>query len=1050
VWISDFAIRKPIITIVAMLVLLLFGIVALFVLQTDEFPDISPPVVSVAIPYPGASPSGVEREVIDPIEDAINGISGVDKIHSTSLDGYGIIVIEFDFSKDLQQATQDIRDEISSIRQDLPEEMKEPILTRFDPNDLPILSLTLSSDKLDAPALTKLADPWIKGELQGISGVAQVNVVGGQEAELTIELTPGGLEGAGLSIAQVVQAVEASNLAAPVGSVSDSHGERSIRLQGRLADPKDFEALAVSSTQGRLIRLGDIAKVFAGSEEARSLALFNGKEAVGIDVVKATGYSTTSVSEDANALIEQIRTKLPDGVHLDVVRDSGERVADSVSEVEQTLVEGALLTVFVVFLFLNSWRSTVITGLALPVSVIASFTAVWAFGFTLNTMSLLGLSLSIGILVDDAIVVRENIVRHMEMGKDHFTAAREGTAEIGLAVAATTFSIIVVFVPVAFMGGVAEQFMGPMALTIAASVGVSLFVSFSLDPMLSAYWADPNIEGGKRGPVGRVIERFNHLVDRLTNVYKRVIRWALNHRFAMVVIAVTAFVGALAMPASGLVGSAFFPLQDRSEFLINIEFPPGTSLPYSLAKTTEAANLAGQHEGVRYTYATIGGQGGTVDESTIYVRLVPKSDRSASQDDIAVDVRDAIGRLAGVDASVGTGGFGNEKQIQLQIQGPDTAKLADIADQLEDVVRTVPGATDVGLSTGGQKPELEVTLDRPLASSLGLSVAQVAQALRPAFAGLEVGDWVDPTGETRKVRVRLAPEARMRAGDLESLPLQVNGPSGPTTLPLGQVARVEIAKGPAQIDHLDRARVIVVEANARGLPLSAVISGIQAKLAAFPLPPGYTVSQGGDVETQSEVFGRMFGALGVAVVMMYFILVVQFASFIEPIPIMASLPLSLIGVMLALLISGSTVNLMSMIGIILLMGIVAKNAILLVDFAKWSEERGKTRKEAIVEAGGTRLRPILMTSVAVVAGMLPVALGSGEGGDFRAPLGRAVIGGVITSTFLTLLVIPTFYDMLTSWRDAFMRRFVPSLLHSAEAPHGGPEVDGSPPAVPAK
>ncbi|MBA2319602.1 MAG: efflux RND transporter permease subunit, partial [Deltaproteobacteria bacterium] len=946
-------------------------------------------------------------------------------------------------TKDLQQATQDIRDKISEIRQELPTEMEEPILTRFDPNDLPILSITLSSATASAGELTRLADPWITGELQGVPGVAQVNVVGGMPAELTVELIPGALEASGVSVGQVVAALQAANLAAPVGRVENDRMERSIRLQGRLEAPSDFEAIAVTSSNGRLVRLGDVATVKAGTEEARSMALFNSEEAVGIDVVKATGYSTTAVSADAQVILEEIRQKLPEGVELNLVRDSGERVADSVEGVEHTLIEGAILTVLVVFLFLNSWRSTVITGLALPVSVIASFIAVWAFGFTLNSMSLLGLSMAIGILVDDAIVVRENIVRHVEMGKDHLTAAREGTAEIGLAVAATTFSIIIVFVPVAFMGGLAEQFLGPMALTIAASVAVSLFVSFSLDPMLSAYWPDPVVAREDQNLLTRTVGAFNRAFDRQTDRYKSVIRWALNHRVAMVAIAALAFGGALAMPISGLVGTSFFPVQDRSEFLLNLELPPGTSLAYTQAKVVEAAKIAGKHEGVRYTYSTIGGRGGTVNEATIYVRLTKKNERDVHADDIATAARDEIDQLAGVLASVGTGGFGHEKQIQLQLQGPDVAVLADLADRLAAEVATVPGAVDVGLSTGGQKPELEVRLDRSLSSSLGLSVGSVAQALRPAFAGVDVGDWIDPSGETREVRVRLTPESRTRPQDLESLPLTITGPNGPATVPLGQVAEITLGKGPAQIEHLGRSRVIVVEANARGPALSAVMSGIEAKIDAFVFPPGYTIRQGGDVERQADVFGRMLGALGVAIVMMYFVLVVQFGSFVEPISIMASLPLSLIGVMLALLVSGSTVNLMSMIGILLLMGIVAKNAILLVDFAKWAEERGMPRKEAIIEAGGTRLRPILMTTVAIVAGMIPVALGSGEGADFRKPLGLAVIGGVITSTLLTLLVIPTFYDMLTSWRDAVIRRFAPGLAPAHPVAHA-PDTAPSP------
>jgi HAE1 family hydrophobic/amphiphilic exporter-1 len=1026
-WISDFAIRKPIVTIVLMVALVVFGIGALLLLDTDEFPEVNPPVVSLAVPYPGASPETVEREVVTPLEDAIAGISGVDRITSTALDSFGIIIIEFDFDKDLQQATQDVRDKISETRNDLPPEMEEPIISRFDPQDLPIISLTLSSTTLSPAELTRIADPGITGELQSLPGVAQVNVVGAIEPELSVELRPDALEAAGVSVGQVVQALQFANLAAPVGRVTNDREERTIRLQGRLEKPKDFEAIAVAGARGEIVRLGELATVSAGTEEARSLALFNGKEAVGIDVVKATGESTTAVSDAVLARLDQLRASLPDGVELTVVRDSGERVAESVADVQKTLVEGAFLTVLVVFMFLASWRSTVITGLALPVSVLASFIAVWAFGYTLNTMSLLGLSLAIGILVDDAIVVRENIVRHMEMGKDHLTAAREGTAEIGGAVFATTISIVVVFVPVGFMGGMSEQWLGPMALTIAASVAVSLLVSFSLDPMLSAYWPDPVVDESKRGIVARALGVFNRWVDRRTDTYRGVVRWALGHRFAMVVIATGSFAGALALPATGMIGSSFFPVTDNSEFMLQLEMPPGSSLLYGRAKAVEAARIIEQFPEVRYSYATVGGQGETVDEATLYVRLVPKAERDRHQDDVAAAVQAKVDALAGVVASVSSGGFGDMKQIQLQLQGPNVDVLADLADRLVEEVKQVPGAVDVGLSTRGQKPELEVKLDRDLASTLGLSVGQVAQALRPAFAGIDVGDWVDPTGETRDVRVRFSPEARQRAEDLVALPLVVVGPTGVATMvPLGQIADITPARGPAQIQHLDRDRVIVVEANPRGVPLSAVIEGIEDRLEKFDRPAGYTITQGGDVEAQQEVFGRTLGALAVAVLLMYFIFVVQFGSFLEPIAIMASLPLSLIGVMLALLVTGSTLNLMSMIGITLLFGIVAKNAILLVDFAKLSEEAGMSRREAIIEAGGKRLRPILMTSVAIVAGMIPVALGLGEGAEFRAPLGRAVIGGVITSTFLTLLVIPTFYDMIVDWRERFVRMVMPA------------------------
>jgi HAE1 family hydrophobic/amphiphilic exporter-1 len=1025
-FISDAAIKRPVITIVTMLALVVFGIVSLALLDTDEFPDVQPPIVVVSVPYPGASPDTVEREVIDPIEEVISGISGVSQITSSSLDSFGNLIVEFVFEKDMQEATQEIRDEISGVRNELPPEMEEPILTRFDPADLPIVSLTLSSNTIAAAELTRLADPDITRELRGIPGVAEVNVVGGVERELTVELRPQALQAAGVSVAQVVAALQTQNLAAPVGRLTGDLDERTIRLRGRLESPADFNDLVVSQSSGRVVRLGDVAEVRDGTEEPRSAALFNGQQAVGIDILKSDGFSTTAVADDIRRAVGEIGRTLPSGVTLQIVRDSGTRVENSVRSVQEALIEGAVLTVLVVFLFLNSWRSTVITGLALPVSVLASFIAVWAFGFTLNTMSLLGLSLAIGILIDDAIVVRENIVRHVEMGKDHYHAAFEGTDEIGLAVAATTFSIVVVFVPIAFMGGIAEQWFAPFALTIACSVLVSLFVSFSLDPMLSAYWPDPPIPMAERAWIARMLGRFNTWFDRQAERYKRVIGWALDHRLAMVALAAASFVGALALPALGVIGSAFFPVTDASEFVIALETPAGSNLAYTRLKAEEVARLARSKPEVLYTYTTIGGQSQAVDEGNVFVKLSPKHDRERAQSEITAELRRELQRLGGVTASISTGFAGGQKQIQIQLQGPDTTRLSQLAERVAEAVRGVPGAVDVGLSTKGQKPELNVAIDRGLAGSLGVTVGQVAQALRPAFAGIDARDWIDPSGETRDVTVRLVPEARTDVQDLESLPLTVTGPEGrSSTIPLAQVARVTQALGPGRIDHLDRDRVISVQANTEGRPLSDVIADITTAIRQqVPMPTGYTLRQGGETEDQQEVFTGILVALLIAVMLMYFVLVVQFGSFLDPFSILLSLPLSLIGVMLGLLVTGSTLNLMSMIGVIMLMGIVAKNAILLIDFAKWSEESGMPRREAIVQAGRVRLRPILMTTFALVAGMIPVALGRGEGADFRAPLGVAVIGGVITSTLLTLLVIPTVYEILSDWRDWLAARFM--------------------------
>ncbi len=1075
-FISDFAIKRPLITVVSMVALAVFGLFALFKLQTDEFPEVAPPFVSVSAIYPGASPDGVEKEILDPFEEQIAAISGVKSVLGYAYDGYGLLVIEFNFEKDLNEATQEIRDAISSIRSELPVEMKEPQVRKLNDTDRPIVSLALSSNTLSQAELTRLVDPGITRELRSTSGVADVAVAGKVERELTVEIDPSRMQAAGVSVPEIVRALALQNLAAPVGRVTGAMDERTIRLRGRMENTQDFANLVVADRGGRLVRLGDVALIRDGTEEPRTLALFNGREAVGIDIKKAKGYSTTDVADRVISRVEELQATLPPGTKLDVVKNSGQRVRNSVRNVEEALVEGAILTVLVVFLFLNSWRSTVITGIALPISVLASFIAVWALGFRLETMSLLGLSLAIGILIDDAIVVRENIVRHVEMGKDHYTAAREGTDEIGLAVAATTFSILAVFIPIGFMPGLAGQWFKPFALTIACSVLVSLFVSFSLDPMLSAYWPDPHQTEEQKSWITKKLDIFNAWFNRQALNYKKVIGWSLDHRSAMVAMAVGMFLAAFTLPSKGIPGlfaflggvaimvfaltrkrapwyvqvgvsivgiavafgsqslvpewrkveSGFFPEDDLSEFTVALETPPGSNLEYTRLKAAEAERIAKRSPEVLYTYTTLGsGASGNVDVGNIYVRLKPMGDRERSAEQVAAAIRQDMKSVAGVTLSVFTSDFsGGRKQVAVQLRGTDITALSTFAEQVRAEIQKIPGAVDVSLSTKGRKPELDVQLNRGVAGSLGVTAGQVAQALRPAFAGIDAGDWEDPSGEMRDVTVRFSPEARRRAEDLRQVPLTVIGANGvPTTVPLGQVATVKQSLGPAIINHLDRETVVSVEFNTTGRGAGDV--GIDALKAtqALQVPPGVKVSMGGENRDQGEVFGQIFFALGVAVMLMYLILVVQFGSFIDPLAILVSLPLSLIGVMLSLAMTKNTINIMSLIGVILLMGIVAKNAILLIDFAKFSREKGGLPlRDALIEAGAIRLRPILMTTFALVAGMIPVALGSGEGAQFRAPLGIAIIGGVLTSTFLTLLVIPTFYEIFDEGRHWFMSR----------------------------
>jgi len=1019
-FLSEFSIKRPVVTVVIALALMVFGYFALTKLRTNQMPDVQPPVLVVSIPYPGASPETVEREVLNRIEDSLSSISGIDDIRSYARDSFATIVVTFEFEKNLIEAAQEIRDAIATVRDKLPTEMKEPYLQRVDPSAQPVFNLALHSETLTPMELSRVADLLIARELRTVPGVALVELRGEQTREMTVYLRSAALREANVSVMDVLSALQAQNLAAPVGHVEQGLNEQSIRLLGRLEDVSDFENVVIKQMGDASVRLGQVARIVDGHAEQRSYSLLDGVPSVGIVVTKSREASTITVTDEILIRLEELKPVLPAGTEMTVVFNEGEGVRQSLRNVIEALSAGALLTILTVYIFLNSWRSTIITATALPTSVLAAFIAVWASGFTLNFMTLLGLSLAIGVLIDDAIVVRENIVRHMEMGKDKLTASREGTKEIGLAVMATTFAIVAVFVPVAFMEGMSGQWFKPFGLTVAVSVLVSLFISFSLDPMLSAYWGDSHTGEPKRGPVGRALVRFNEWFDRKAQAYSRVIDWALHHRVWMWLLAFGSLAGALAMIATQSVGSSFLPESDNGGIQIEITAPSGSSLEYTRIKAGQAAALARMLPEVEYVQTTVGSDG-NVSKAEIYIDFIKQSERDRSAQEIAQALRSDIQRLVGAEYTIADDlNQGGQKPLQIQFRGPDSRKLNELVTQYMQELRNVEGAVDIGLSTQEPKPELQVKVDRGLASSLGISMSDAATALRVAFAGVEIGDWIDPAGETRNVAVRLSPEDRLAAGDLETLPIIA---VGDTIVPLRQIATVTMGKGPAAIEHYNRENTIAVTANIEDRSFGEVFADAMALAEAMEFPPGYDLVVGGAGRDQEEVFGSMLSALGIAVILMYLILVVQFHSFLTPVAIMLSLPLSLIGVVLALKFTGTTLNLMSLIGVIMLMGLVAKNAILLIDFARKKEADGMDRDSALILAGQERLRPILMTTFALVAGMLPVAIGWGEGADFYRPLGIAIIGGMITSTVLTLLVVPTFYDSIQTRGDRILAWF---------------------------
>lgn len=1021
-FLSDFSIKRPVITVVIIIMLMSLGLLALKKLRVNQFPDIEPPVMVVNIPYPGASPETVEREIINRVEKSLQSISQVYKIQATANESAASIVITFNFKKNMVEASDEIRNAIASVRHKLPVEMREPILQRIDPGAQPIMQIALSSSTQTHAEISRLAEDTLADQFRAIDGVAVVSVNGALRRELSVLLRAEKLRGYNISVTEVVAALRNQNTTAPVGRIKGALDEQSIRLVGRIESPAEFEQIVLKRRGDEVVRLGQVATIADGFAELSGMSLRNGLPNVGISVTRSRDASTVSVADEVRKRVTEINKTLNPGTRMDVTQDSGKNAQNSLRNVVEALIFGALLTILVVYAFLNSWRSTLITALSLPTSVIAAFIAIWASGFTLNFMTLLGLSLAIGVLIDDAIVVRENIVRHMQRGADRVTAARAGTQEIGLAVTATTFSIVAVFIPVAFMAGTAGEWFRPFALTVACSVLVSLFISFTLDPMLSAYWGDPvgYAQQTKKG-ISLWLARFNQWFDHQADRYGNVIAWALYHRRYMAAIAGLSLAAAVALQFT-LGGSSFLPPSDVGVIAIDVRTPSSTSLEYARLKVEKAAELARTVPETVATNSNVTTAGGRV-----YVDIGKSNQRKRSANDITVDLRKLMTRIVGAEYTVLDDlNNGARKPVQILFTGPDARHLSDITSSFMQKLAKVPGAVDIGLSEQDPKDELKIELNRGLANALGISVGDTAQALRVAFAGVEVGDWVDPTGESRDVSVRLHPDDRVSAANIERLPIAVSG--GNVVVPLDQIATITMGKGPAQIQHSDGKRMMTVSANAQGRSAGEITADALKIAAQISFPAGYGVELGGASRDQKEVFSEMGIALVMGIGLMYLILVIQFGSFTAPLPVMLSLPLSLIGVVLALLLTGGTLNLMSFIGVIMLMGLVAKNAILLLDCARKEEAQGISREQALMHAGRMRLRPILMTTFALIAGMMPVAIGLGEGGEFYRPMAIAIIGGTITSTILTLLVVPTFYDSIEIARDRAIAKF-----HAREA-----------------
>ena len=1023
-FLSDISIKRPVFAAVMMLVLVTLGIFSYRRLSIDMYPDVEVPVLSIVTKFPGASPETVERELTKRIEEVVNQIPGVRHIMSTSRESVSSVVVIFHLEVKINEATQDARAKISTIRGDLPRGIEDPVIQKFDFSAMPVASLAIRADVLSPRELTTLVEKKVKRRFENIAGVGKVELVGAAKREVNVIINHLRLEALGMGIDEVIAGLQSENVNTPLGRMQRGGSEYALRISGKPEAVAQFRNMVIGARNGRPVTLGEIADIKDGIEEERTAALVNGIRAISLDIIKQSGANTVDVADRVKEEIGRIQAELPPGIKIEMVRDGSVMIRDSVRDVEETMIIGGILTILIVFCFLNSWRSTVITGLTLPISVIASFTVMNFMGMTLNVLTLMALSLAIGLLIDDAIVVRENIVRHLEKGEDHFTAARNGTAEIGLAVMATTFTIVSVFIPVAYMKGIVGRFFFQFGITVSFAVMVSLFVSFTLDPMLSSRWYDPDINRkGKRHVLARVLDHFNNWFDRTADRYRGVIAWALDHRKTTLSLAALTFLGGLLVFFS--LQSAFFPEVDNSELQLNFKSAPEASLEETRGRLEAVLATVKDLPEVKHTYATIGaGEAGTVREATIYVKLSEKKKRNRSQKEIQRVIRRRLEEIPGIIPSImEVGKMDNQKPLQINIRGDEIASLKRYAADLKKRIQGIRGIVDLEVTMEQEIPEFRLTVNRELAAGTGVTTGDIVRTVGALVGGQAVSTYEDEDGDAVNLRVRLPLPLRQAPEQVGKLNLTIRKPDAPTVLvPLGALVSYQRSATPAEINRQDLTREVVVSANLDGLPLGAAVSKVREAAAGLKMAKGYRIVFSGEAEDMRESFGYMAEALLLAVILVYFVLSAQFESFISPLAIMLSLPLSLVGMAGMLFLTGDTINIMSLIGLIMLMGLVTKNAILLVDFAQVLRSRGMERREAIITAGRTRLRPIMMTTLAMIFGMLPLALGLGPGAEVRAPMARAVIGGLITSTLLTLLVVPVMYSWLDDLGNRLRRK----------------------------
>jgi HAE1 family hydrophobic/amphiphilic exporter-1 len=1033
------SLKNPVARFMVAIGIILLGMIAFSNLAIDLFPDISYPIISVSTEYPGAGPEDIEISVTRLIEKRVSRIQNVRYVSSRSRDSYSTVIVEFYWGTNLDVASSDIQQSINQIIDHLPEDAKQPVIYKFDPSQIPVITLAITGP-MDEFRLRELGEDFIAPRLESLKGVASANVWGGVVREIQVELDRAKLEGMNLSLDKVAQAVKIAHMDSPGGSLKDERKEYGVRTLGRSSEIKNIEEIIVQQHNGNPTRLRDIGRVKDGFEDTQTEVSVNGARGITVAVQKQIGGNTVSVVDNVLKALPQIQKELPKGVSLQVVSDQSKFIRKSIKNLQHEAIMGALLAVAIILIFLGSGTSTLIIAHSIPISIIATFVLLHFGKFTLNIMTLGGLALGVGRLVDDAIVVLENINRHIELGESPEEASYKGATEVSKPVIAATITSIVVFTPLAFVKGIAALLFVQMAYTVAFSLLASLFDSLTLVPVLTAKFLKPKGAARKVSWTQKFFEKTRPFFLWVDQYYQNILQLSLSHRKVVVSGVIGIFVGTLLLIP--LIGTEFFPASDEGQVRIALRLPVGSPMEETKRVMNRVEGIVFEDVPELYSLWSRSGSGRGAGifsgrfsgphTGSASVMLVDQSDRDRSSETVAASLRQKVRGIPGAIISVNPGGivsrvmtFGADEPIDVEILGYDMATGSRLAKEVDQILKEVRGITDIQVGREEGFPEYQVRVRQDRIASLGLTTSRVAEIVRGAIEGTESSIYVDPqTGREHNVRVRLREEDRRRPEDLNRLPVPALGGK---VVPLENVAEIVRMSTPVQLERKYQQRIVHVTANTSGRDLGSIASEIETKIFRMKIPEGFSVQLKGARLEQKEAFQTLIFALCLAILLIYMVLASQFASLLHPFLIMFSVPLGFIGVIWALFLTGNTLSVVSFIGIIMMVGIVVSNAILLVDYTnRLRKEEGVELKEAIIRAGRVRLRPILMTTLTTICGLIPMALGIGEGAEANASLAIAVIGGLSVSTFLTLVFVPTLYMIAESWRATRGKHQIPS------------------------